>query len=281
MIPSARIANLTELITSLEISPSKTVRSDATVASAITLLRNSNFEVLRIEDAHEGFSSSRPITFSGYSIISKLVELHSSSFRSFLAGSCVEGAMGVGTIGDRSDIQSLCHVFESTTLGYALIHDEKRTSGGYIVSVRDLLKLYQKKLISSRLSVNDIASSPVFYLSRGTRLDATLMEMVRRKFRRVQVLGTKQFVSDAQILSHLFGEERMAMISRKPERLLDGVLEDIESIDVQWVNGDSNLADAANLLVSKKVDCATSEKGVVTPWDLIVKPWRLGELRIN
>ncbi len=284
MIPSSRITNLAELIVSLGIERPKVIHSKETVSSAIAQLQENNFGVLRIEDdldEEKISSSSRPLIFSGYSIISKLVELRPSRYRVFLDEPCVEGALAVGTIGDKSDLQSLCHVFESTTLGYALVHDyEKNISNGSIVTVKDLLKMYQKKFISSRLSVNDVASTPMFALSRGTRLDRTLAEMVRRKFRRVQILGTRLLVSDSQILAYLFGEERMRKISKKPERLLDGILEEVKSIEPPWVNGNSNLFDAAILLISKMFDCAMSDGGLVTPWDLIVKPWRLGELRI-
>jgi len=283
--PSTRISNLAELVGSLAIPPSKVVSSDDTVASGIGQLRKNNFEALKIKKTHDGGKPERPLAFSAYSVVSMLVGIGPPSYKNFLSEPCVEGALAVGTASDDSDIQSLCHVYETTTLGYALVHDAKKNAdadeNSRMVSVRDLLKLYQKKVIYSRLSLGDVASSPIFSLSRGTKLDATLAEMVRRKFRRVQLVGTKSVISDTQILAYLFGEERMAMISRKPERLLDGVLEDIEQEDIPWTNSASSLSDVASLLISKKVGCAMSEKGVATPWDLIVKPWRLGELRIN
>ena len=182
----------------------------------------------------------------------------------------------------RSDLQSLFHVFETTTMGHALVHeDEVKNGKGHIVTVKDLMKLYQGEFISSRLTIDDVASAPVFALSRGTRLDRALTEMVRRKFRRVQILGTRLLTSDNQILGYLFGEERMKKISNKPERLLDGVLEDVKSVEPLWISGRSNLKDAAVSLVSKMSDCAMSDRGMVTPWDLIVKPWRLGGLTIG
>ena len=190
----------------------KVIHSKETVSSAIAQLQENNFGVLRIEDdldEEKISSSSRPLIFSGYSIISKLVELRPSRYRDFLDEPCVEGALAVGTIGDKSDLQSLCHVFESTTLGYALVHDyeKKNSSNGSIVTVKDLLKMYQKKFISSRLSVNDVASAPMFALSRGTRLDRTLAEMVRRKFRRVQILGTSHLFRTVKYLP-IFLEKR-------------------------------------------------------------------------
>ena len=252
--------------------------ANTTVLYAIDLLRENNFVPLLIEVSPDG-EPAKPRVVSGYSIVSELAELDPSRFGAFLESPAVDSSLAIGSIDERHDIVSLFHVFETTSLGYAEIYRNNRSTE-VIASVKGLLALYNSGVFSSDLVLEDVASSPVFSLSRGARFDDALREMLHRKFRRIQIAGTRIVISDKEILAHLFQKDRLKKATRSPERLLDGTLEEIEVRAAHWSEDTTKLKDAAKLLSEKDQETILTTKGLITPWDLTIKPWRLGELRI-
>lgn len=260
------------------------VNAEATVLSAISKLRENQFEEVILVDTSKASRGqerrSKFVAISGYSVISRLLEAEPSHYTRLLNSPCLDAALEIGTVSGESDLLSLFHVYESTTFGQALIHDNSGKIAGKI-SVKELCKLYQRNVLSSSLVSDDVASSPVFSLPKSATLRQTLKEMESRKFRRVQITGSKLIVSDKQILSHVFGETRFKAILKAPEHLLEGTLEDAKLVPTLQIDGKLKLYDAAKLLGDKELDCLLTDRGIVTPWDLIIKPWRLGELRVS
>jgi hypothetical protein len=255
------------------------IPGNSPIKSVIDLLRENNFVPLLIESRSDD-DPLKPRVVSGFSIISKIAELPRSSLGAYLESHASESALAIGSIDERHDIISLFHVFETTTLGFAEVHRNNRSTE-VILSIKSLLKLYDHGILSSNLTVEDVASSPLFSLSRGTKLDQTLREMLKRKFRRVQIAGTRIIVSDREILTFLFQKERLEKAAKSPERLLDGTLEQIETNETTWFEGKEKLKDAAKVLSTKEQNSVLTDRGLITPWDLTIKPWRLGELKIS
>ena len=171
-------------------------------------------------------------------------------------------------------------MFETTSLGFAEVRRDNRAPQ-IILSLKSFLPLYESGVFSSTMTLGDVASSPVFSLSRGTKFDQTLREMLHRKFRRVQIAGTEPVVSDREVLSYLFSEDRLKKVAKSPERLLDGTLEEIEGREAPWLEASRKLGDAAKDLLSKDHETVLTDRGLITPWDLTIRPWRLGGLKIG
>jgi len=248
------------------------------IRSVIEQLRQNDLIPLLIEPSPETLG---PRVVSGYSLVSKIAQLPSSRFGPFLDSPASESSLAIGSIDENEDLVSLLHVFEATTIGFAEVLRNNRSTE-LIISVKNLLELYNSGILSSSLILDDVVSSPVFSLSRGTKLAETLRDMLNRKFRRVQIQGTRVIISDREILSFLFSEERLRRAIKSPERLLDGTLEEIDEKrnEAYWLDGKKNLREAASVLSTPLHDTILSDRGLITPWDLIIKPWRLGELKI-
>ena len=272
------VTRLEEILPHLDVRPLKTISGKTIVLDAMSRLRENDFELLLIEPQH-GSTEQRPLVISGYSIISNMMQLKPHDYASFLTSPCVESSLLVGTIGADQDILSLFHVFQSSTFGFALVH--RKQGEAEKISVRDLLKLYRLGMFSSKLTALEIATSPIFQLSRGSRLEEALKEMGRRKFRRIQISGTRMIVSDKQILAYLFEQSRLEQISRSEKRLLDGTLEDLDLFESSWVDGSKPIPEVADLLSRKNNECILTDHGIVTPWDLTVKTWELGKLSMT
>ena len=239
-------------------------------------MRTDSYEVLLIEPV----DNERPLVFSGYSVVSKLVDMKPSEYGAFLQSPCLLYCLSAGTVYKESDLVSLFHVFESTTFGFSMIHDEADRIFGKI-TVRDLLNLFQDGFLSSDLKVEDVVSAPVFSMSKGARVIDCLREMESRKYRKIKIMGTTSVVSDTLIFSHVFDEKRLQRISKTPQHLLDDTLEDLETAQGTWISGKKRISEAAKLLAKSEQGYLLVDEGIVTPWDLIIKPWRMGNLRIS
>ena len=253
-----------------------TIPASADVVTALGQMRKNNYDVMLIDP----IDNERPLVFSEYSIISKLLDKDPSEYGAFLRSPCLLYCLSGGTTGRDSDLQSLLHVFETTTFGYAMIHDEIGKIFT-IISVNDLLPLYDEGVLTSNLKVNDVASTPVFSMSRGSKIIDCIHEMTSRKFRKVKLANGRVVISDKEIFSYLFSPDRLQRISKSPQHLLDGTLEDLGGAQVDWIDGSSSIAEAALVMDHTPAKFLLSNGGIVTPWDLIIKPWRLGSLRIS
>jgi len=267
------LENVLELIGKRKLAK---IPGSASVASAIAQLRNDDYEVLPIDP----IDNERPLVFSGYSVISKLLETEPSEYGTFLKSPCLLYCLSGGTVSKESDLLSLLHVFESTMFGFALIHDKANKIFAKI-TVNDLLTLFQHGMLSSKLLVKDVESAPMFSISKGAKIIDCLREMESREFRKVKIAGTSSVITDRLILSHLFDEKRLQRVSKIPQHLLDDTLEDLESIQGKWIDGRKNLSEAAESMTRANHGFLLTDNGIITPWDLIIKPWRLGDLRIS
>jgi CBS domain-containing protein len=247
---------------------------------AIHLLISNRLDVLPIKAARGATNLPRGI--SGYSIISHLVQDTKSELQRFVSEQCSNSALTLGTISyENDDVQSLLHIFEATSSGYAFLKESDSTAK--IISMADLLSLYDKGIFSSELKVKDVASAPVFALSRNTTLVQTLSEMMRRKIRRAKIEDSRwELITDREILEFVFqvpwneggGASWVVDQLKRP-------ISDIKLETAPWVHEHLSLGEAAGLLLRSSRACALSRAGIITPWDLIIKPWRLGILRIR
>lgn len=251
------------------------IPASESILSAMSLMLKNNHEQLLIEPIdHE-----RPLLVTGYSVISRLLESKPLQYATFLKSPCLLYCLSSGTISKDSDLQSLLHVYEATTFGFAMVHDEINQIFAK-VSIEDLLTLFSEGILSSDISIDQVASRPAFLMSRGSTILECMREMETRKFRRVRINGTFSVVSDREIFDYLFNEKRIEAISRTPQHLLDGTLEDVDAIQGMWIDDRENISKAARIMVQSKQRFLLTDSGIVTPWDLIIKPWRLGALRI-
>jgi hypothetical protein len=260
------------------------VKASTPTIAAIWSLLSSKIEALPLEqakDTSKEFRHARAI--SGYSIISKLLE---GDRLSMLEEPCENSSLTIGSVslyGD--DLVSLLHVFESTTFGYAAVEKLDKEGEPNLIFIKDLLGLYMTGHIASELTVNDVASSPIFSVSASSSLKNILTEMLNRKFRRVLLQGSeRQIITDRDILDFLFANRRLEgnafdMVSL--EKALDKEAGIIRPTIARKVSDRDSLRTAAQAILESGNGFVLCPSGLITPWDLIMKPWRLGRLRVK
>jgi len=231
-----------------------------------------------------GFTvGKRKYVISGYSCLSRLLQTAPVDYARFLDKPSQALCFELATVPAEGDLESLLEVFEKTRFGFAWVEDVKHSNFGALASLRDLLPLFSKSIISTDMSVGEVATSPIFSLSKETSLKQALNEMIERKVRRVLISETQKIVSDRQIIDYVFRISKLDEAGRNPSTLLDADFGDLESVRLQRISSRTKINKAAAALYAKggRGGCLICEEGVVTPWDVIMKPWRKERLAIS
>ncbi len=218
------------------------------------------------------------MAFAGQAILSKLIETKPHYYHRFLFQPIEKIALSVSPIKAEEDISALLQSFSRTKFGWSVVDEH----GAYaLATLADLISLYRRGVLNASLRVKDVATK-IFALPKDTKLSKALNEMMNHWVRRVFLSGTNRFVSDREILSYIFSPERLGVIKESPSKMLEAKLEDIESVEPIAVESDTTLPDASGLFKPLSgAWCLRCDEGIVTPWDLIMKPWKMEGLTFN
>jgi hypothetical protein len=241
---------------------------------ALSLLRFHQIDALPV-----GFKADQKkrLAVFGYSCLSRLLETEPKNYGNFLKLPAKKAALELSIIDVDEDIRSLLQVFQKTKFGFAWV--ESKRLGGF-ASLRDMLRLYDQEIVQTQLSLSELAS-PIFSLPEETEIRNVLKEMFARRIRRIFIEGTDSLVTDRQIIGHLFSASRLEQISQKPKTMLEIELGDLETFAPKRVNGSISAKTGAKEMLGQMEECLVCEKGVITPWDIIMKPLARGELKIK
>lgn len=241
---------------------------DTRILIALLLLRSHHIDALPITLVGEG--SVRFI--SGYSCLNELSHTTPAEYDKFFRHTCDDVSIELPIASANEDLNSLLRVFSETQFGFAwAAHDDHRN--GAFVRLSDLLPLYEKGILSTKLCVRDVASRNIFSLEEDTNLKTAIEEMIKQRRRRILLTQDQTIISDREIISFLFSEPKLKGIFADPSTLLDGKLEDVVGVDPIKLGIDLPVKEAARLL-SDETDVGICEAGIVTPWDIIMKPWK-------
>lgn len=214
---------------------------------------------------------------SGYSCLSSLLGTNPKNYRKFLEMPCERASLKLATIRHDETLESLFQLFGKTRFGFAWI---KSPQMGAFVSLRDIVALYGNDSIQSDLKVGEVAS-PIFSMPKGSTLKQVLKEMFEHHFRRIFIDGQHNLVTDRRIIGYIFSSARLNTTFEHPETLLDANLGDLEKMEPIRISSKASLKTAALSMKDSSEECLICEEGVVTPWDLIMKPREMKRLKIK
>lgn len=219
-----------------------------------------------------GFRSRQKKRFAvgGYSFLLSLEKTSPKKCGKFLSLPCERVSIELSTIKAEDTLENLLILFKKTRFGFAWVESESNGMEG-LAGLRDLLELYEDGLIKTKMEVNRLAS-PIFSMPKDSTLKIVLKEMFSRGIRRVFVSGEGSFVTDRRIISYIFSTSRLSETMKKPETMLDGRLGDIEGTKPEPIDSKTSIKEAASYMKNSVEECLICDKGIVTPWDLIVKP---------
>lgn len=241
---------------------------------AASLLRFHQIDALPI-----GFKPRQKKKYAvfGFSCLSKLQNTSPSKYSEFLELPCEDASLELSTVNVDDSIEGLLRVFEKTRFGFAWVESERL--GGF-ASLRDVLELYSDSSIDTSMLVGQVAS-PIFSMQAESKLSEVLREMFNHRFRRIFVDGENSVITDRRMIGYLFSASRLTETTKNPETLLDARLGDIDKMEPIWVKKETTVKQAALSMKDAVEECLVCEDGVVTPWDLVMKPLKSGRLTIR
>lgn len=211
----------------------------------------------------------------GYSFLSSLLKTERHEYTKLLESPCEVASLELASIGDGRSVRSLLEVFHRTKFGFVWVESSKL--GGF-ASIRDVLGLYKSGIIETDLTVEQVAS-PIFSMPKKSRIRDVIEEMFSHGFRRMFITGEKSIVTDRKIISHIFSASQLHATITNPGVMFDLTLEDVQAMTPKRISSHLSIKDAAMVMKETLEDCLICEKGIITPWDLIMKPFIKGELK--
>jgi len=218
------------------------------------------------------------VAFGGYGLLGALLRTDPKDYYKFLFERIERVSLPIRCVDADSALSRVFEVMSETELGWLLVREDERYA---IVSLADLLPLYAKNILATDLHLGDVATSPVISMAAGTRLDDALRELLKRRIRRVFLSRTSRFVSDREILEHIFSPERLKVVRESPKKMLQSRLAEVGQASATRATADLQVTRVARTFdATSGAHCFITGKGLVTPWDLVMKPWNMGRLNI-
>jgi hypothetical protein len=242
------------------------ITADSSILIAASVLGFHDIDALRIirkkADTDE--------VVGGCNILTGLVQAFPTNIRSYIMSKCGSISTRLPVIPYDATLPDLLSRFIETNFGLAFVHK----GGGALISLSDLLQLYEKGLIDTELLCKDVASPP-FRLRNDATLKEALEEMIRRRIRRVFVNDSNAFISDRTAINYIFSPGGIQVLR---DELYTLKIHEIRTMDAIPVTESLPLQEGARLLLRDKGKCLLCETGLVTPWDCVVKPFQLNAL---
>jgi CBS domain-containing protein len=217
----------------------------------------------------------------GYSCLSHLLKTDPGLYMEFLEQPCENAAQELSAISADDDVEDLLDLFYETKFGFAMV--EGKFELGALVSLRDLLGLFKNKFLATTLTIDQIAS-PIFSMDSSSTLRDLLTEMFQRRFRRIFLDNPTEgkVITDRRLISYIFSTSRLDELAQHHhQNLLDTSADKLETMRPIRLKGRTKVSDAANVMTGEIEECLVSKKGVVTPWDVLLKPWKMGQLSLK
>ena len=261
----------------LRSSPS--IENSSFVFIAASLLR---FHV--IEAAMVVVDGRRPMVvdgkvafISGYPILTMLQKTRPEEIYKSLFEPSGRYTVAVRPVKPGQNLRDLLRVFQESKFGFTTVADEEMYA---MVGLSDVLGLYKQGVLGTDLTARDVASRKVS-VEPKTKIKDALDVMFERRIRRAFIKGTDSFVSDREIVSHVFSPRELEKVKRAPGSILEGPVIDAEPAEATMIEGDTPLREAASSVVQSQGGALACDEGVVSPWDLVMKPFVAGRLNVG
>ena len=213
---------------------------------------------------------------SGYSFLKRLVMTKPEDYNDLLQTPSREIAVWIGSVDFGEPISDLLRVFDATKFGAARVSDHDMHT---VVTLADLIRTLRNYSLVSEMRVEEAGSKPQTISPEAGILEAVKM-MLKLRVRRLFPQGRPgEFFSSRSVIEFIFTPERLQIARTRPREWCDAKVSELSTRNARVVAPGASLNEAARLLGDEPDDCLVSEGGlVITRWDLLMKPWKLGRL---
>lgn len=215
----------------------------------------------------------------GYSFLEKFMKTKPKDYYGLIQTPSREIAIWIGSVDFGSPISDLLNVFDTTKFGAARVSDHDIQT---VVTLADLVGAMRNHSLVSDMRVEQVGSQPVS-ISSDAEIGEAVKMMLKFRVRRLFPQGrTDEFISSRSVIEFMFTPERLQVARRRPEEWCAAKVSVLGTQSARVVAPGASLNEAARMIGDEPDDCLVSEGGlVISRWDLLMKPWKLGRLSPN
>ncbi len=213
---------------------------------------------------------------SGYSFLERFVKTKPKDYYGLLQTPSREIAVWIGSVDFGDPVSDLLHVFEATRFGAARVSDHDIHT---VITLADLVGTMRNHSLVSDMRVEQVGSKPVS-ISPDAEIGEAVNMMLKFRVRRLFPQDRPgEFISSRSVIEFMLTPERLQVVRRRPEEWCAAKVSVLGTRSARVVAPGASLNEAARMIGDEPDDCLVSEGGlVISRWDLLVKPWKLGRL---
>ena len=216
----------------------------------------------------------------GLPIIRMLLDTNPSDYYKSLWNSCTTTSLWIGSVGFDDTFENLLRTFELTGFGAAKV--EAVSPPPALATLNEIISLYGEGKLRCKLEVKEVASRAVF-ADPNISLTEAMKMMCEKRIRRLFLTGKSgEFISDRSILSFLFSPKALKVARDFPDSWMDLELSGIQTMRARPVSSHAAVEDVGKMPESgRDVFILYDEVSLVSRWDLVMKPWKAGQLNLS
>lgn len=218
----------------------------------------------------------------GFSSLERLIEIGAKRFASLLQRPCGYASKRIDCLSADQDLGELLDSFEAQNLGVAAVREDSSTRRS-LVTLADVIELYERGSIRSDMVVEDVAS-PIFAMSGETSVRDAVQAMFEHRCRRIFVCGEEGYITERSVINYILSPWALVDYGREGQKdPLNAPIGKLMRVAPVSVSPRLGLREGALKLGEQKSGCLVlrGEEKVVTPWDLTLKPWTSGGLVVS
>jgi CBS domain-containing protein len=216
----------------------------------------------------------------GQQVIRLVVESKPSDYYKVLWGSCTTTSMWLGALEYHESLERLLRIFELTGFGDARVNAPAPPHA--LVTLDEVVSLYRERKLKCNLEVKEIASRALV-VDPDTPLIEAMRLMCEKRVRRLFLRGKdSEFVSDRKILAFLFSPKALTVAKNAPESWTDAKVSEIQPTVARPVSPHAMVEDVGRMVeTGRDVFVLSDGTSLVSRWDLVMKPWKAGQLGLS
>jgi CBS domain-containing protein len=260
------------------------VTLDTPVIVAASILADYEFSILPVRKgkASAGVEKEGIMLFKaigGQQAFSLLVKSKPEDYNKILWAPCSTICMWLGKVEFHDELKKLLRTFEVTGFGDAMVDAPASPHG--LVTLEELVSLYRERKLKCDLTVKEVSSQAISIDPDAPVIEA-MRTMIEKRVRRLFLRKSPEYISDRSILAFLFSPRLLTIAKDRPESWTNAPISEIPKSTARSVLPNVKVEEVGRMVeADRDVFMLSDGVSLISRWDLVMKPWKAGELRLS
>jgi CBS domain-containing protein len=260
------------------------VTLDTPVIVAASILADYEFSILPVRRgrASTGVEKEGVMLFKaigGQQAFSLVVKSKPEDYNKFLWAPCSTICMWLGKVEFRDELKKLLSIFELTGFGDAMVDAPASAHG--LVTLEEIVSLYRERKLKCDLTVKEVSSQAIS-IDPDTPVIEAMRTMIGKRVRRLFLKRSSEYISDRNILAFLFSPRLLTIAKDRPESWTNASISEVQKSTARSVLPNVKVEEVGRMVeANRDVFMLSDGVSLVSRWDLVMKPWKEGQLRLS